>query len=99
MTMTDDAAGARFENGIAVSLLKHVYGLVDYRGENWNLQYIRTKEGREVDFCLVHDDHIDTMIECKVSENQISPQLFYFNERYDFKGIQVVQELRREKNR
>lgn len=95
--MTDDASGARFENSMAVSLLKHVYGLIDYRGENWNLQYIRTKEGREVDFCLVLDDRIDTMIECKVSESQRSPQLFYFNDRYDFRGIQVVQELRHER--
>jgi uncharacterized protein len=95
--MTDDTSGARLENCIALSLLKHVYGLVDYRGETWNLHYIRTKEGREVDFCLVHDERIDTMIECKVSENQISPQLFYFHDRYDFRGIQVVQELRHER--
>lgn len=89
--------GPRFENLIAVSLLKHLYGLTDFRGETWSLNYIRTKEGREVDFCLVHDDRIDTMIECKVSEAQISPQLFYFSERYDFKGIQLVREIRHER--
>jgi hypothetical protein len=95
--MVDGDAGARFENCMAVSLLKHVYGLVDYRGEAWDLRYLRTKDGREVDFCLVGKGRIDSIIECKVAERQVSGNLLYFCEKYGLKGYQVIQELRQER--
>jgi hypothetical protein len=41
---------------MAVCLLKNVYALQDYKGEPWQLQYLRTKDGDEVDFCLVCGD-------------------------------------------
>jgi len=39
----------------AVCLLKHVHGQVDILGQPWALHYLRTKDGVEVDFCLVRD--------------------------------------------
>ncbi|MBN1130511.1 MAG: ATP-binding protein [Chitinispirillaceae bacterium] len=88
--------GARLENCIAVSLLKHVCGLTDYQGESWSLNYLRTKDGREVDFCLVHDNRVIQAIEVKTVERRVSDNLRYFSERYDFKGIQCVKTLLQE---
>jgi uncharacterized protein len=95
--MVEGDAGARFENFMAVSLLKHVYGLVDYRGEAWDLRYLRTKDGREVDFCLVKKGRVDSIVECKVAEKQVSGHLYYFCEKYGLKGVQVLQELKQER--
>ncbi|HLD22071.1 MAG TPA: ATP-binding protein, partial [Patescibacteria group bacterium] len=41
--------GKRFENMVAVCLLKYVYERIDYRGKRTALHYLRTKEGKEVD--------------------------------------------------
>lgn len=95
--LVEGDAGARFENCIAVSLLKHLYGCADYRGEEWGLHYVRTKEGREVDFCLVKGNRIETLVECKIAERAVSPHLHYFCGKYRLKGVQAVQELRSER--
>ena len=96
--MVDGNAGVRFENCFAVSLLKHLYGLADYRGEEGGLYYMRTKDGREVDFCLVKKNTPETLLECKISEKTVSPHLHYFCEKYRLKGVQAVQELRTERS-
>ncbi|MBC8384903.1 MAG: ATP-binding protein, partial [Candidatus Cloacimonetes bacterium] len=44
--------GIKFENFIAVSLLKHSLGKTDSEGQKTELHFLRTKEGKEVDFCL-----------------------------------------------
>jgi len=89
--------GAKFENFIAVSLLKHVFGKVDYEGENFELKYLRTKDGKEVDFCLTNNDQIVEVIEAKIRNSSISKNLNYFCEKYHLKGVQVVKELKRER--
>jgi len=89
--------GAKFENFIALSLLKHVFGKVDYEGENFELKYLRTKDGKEVDFCLTNNDQIVEVIEAKIRYSNISKNLNYFCERYHLKGVQIVKELKRER--
>lgn len=89
--------GIRFENLVALSLLKHVFGKIDYEGENFELRYLRTKDGREIDFCLANDNKIVEVIEAKNRSSQISTNLIYFCRKYNLKGIQVVKELKREK--
>jgi predicted AAA+ superfamily ATPase len=88
--------GAQFENMTAVNLLKHVYGLQDYKGEQWQLQYLRNKDGDEVDFCLVKDDTAEQMIEVKVADSTIPPALRKFRKRHDIRASLVVKELKRE---
>lgn len=88
--------GAKFENLIALSLLKHIFGKIDYEGENFELKYLRTKDGREVDFCLTNNNEIIEIIEAKNRETSISKNLIYFCEKYRLKGTQVVKELKRE---
>ncbi len=86
--------GARFENLVAVSLLKHVYGKVDMEAEAYSLHYLRTKEGKEVDFALVHQDKIETLIEVKLANHELSQSLAYFHEKYNLPAIQLVKSLR-----
>jgi uncharacterized protein len=82
--------GAVFENFVAVSLLKHCFGLVDYRAENWELRYIRTKDGFEIDFCMVLDNAAIQFIEVKHRYKQIPLSLQRFSERYAVPAILLV---------
>lgn len=88
--------GVKFENMMALCLLKHLYAKIDYLGENWQLHYLRTKEGREVDFVLTKDNQADKILEVKVSDGVPSKSLIWFKEKYNFQAIQVVKELRQE---
>jgi hypothetical protein len=81
---------------VAVSLLKHALGMTDSLGRTHELRYLRTKEGHEVDFCLVTQQRPTLMIEAKVSRKRVSPSLQYFRTRYEIPAAQVVLHLRRE---
>jgi uncharacterized protein len=89
--------GAKFENFVALSLLKHVMGMMDYTGKEYSLKYLRTKDGRETDFVITKDDEAAEIIEVKVSDGNLAGNLKYFSDKYGFKGIQIVKELKREK--
>ena len=88
--------GAKLENLVALSLLKHVYAKIDYFAEEYALHYIRTKDGREVDFVLVNKGQVETMFEVKSSDDDISKSLIYFNNKYNHPAIQLVKTLRNE---
>jgi uncharacterized protein len=90
-------AGVRFENLVALSLLKHVYAMVDYKGRPYCLNYLRTKEHVEVDFCIVNDAVPDLMIEAKLSNPKPGKALINFNKKYKIPGMQLVLNLKREK--
>jgi predicted AAA+ superfamily ATPase len=89
--------GAKFENFVAVCLLKHVYAQIDYKAKNCELKYLHTKEQKEVDFALVQDKKIEKMIEVKHADSTVSPHLRYFHEKYHLPAIQVVKELKQER--
>ncbi|MCF7793882.1 MAG: ATP-binding protein [Candidatus Cloacimonetes bacterium] len=89
--------GVIFENYLAVSLLKHCQHLLDTRGINARLQYIRTKEKKEVDFCLVEDDVPILLLEAKTSDESISNSLWYFHDKYKIPAAQVVRYLKKER--
>ena len=57
--------GAKFENMVAVSLLKHLHYLEDTKGMDVSLNYIRDKEKREVDFVTRINGEVIDLIECK----------------------------------
>ena len=76
----DDPA-ARFENVIALSLLKKLHQGQDLRGEKSQLYYVRDKEKREVDFLTVVDGKVHDLVEVKLSDDKLSPHLSYFSER------------------
>ncbi len=89
--------GAKFENFIAICLLKHVYSKIDYQAKNYTLNYLRTKDGREVDFALTLDKNIEKIIEVKTKDTHINPALTYFHEKYNIPAYQVVKDLKHEK--
>jgi len=88
--------GAKFENLVAVSLLKHVFGKVDIEAKDYTLKYMRTKDGQEVDFVLVNQDKIETIIEAKFADQSISKSLIKFHEKYGYPAIQLVKSIRNE---
>ncbi len=88
--------GPRLENLVAVSLLAHVWGKVDRRGESAELCYVRTKDGREVDFALVRDGRLERLVECKVADDHPDPSLIRFAAQTGAPATQVVLRLRHE---
>lgn len=89
--------GAKLENLTAVSLLKHAYSKQDYLGQNYELFYLRTKENKEVDFALAHNNKIETLIEVKTKNKTINPALSYFHKKYNLPAIQLVYHLEKER--
>jgi len=91
--------GLKLENTCAVCLAKHAQVLQDTAGEDLSLCYVRTRDGREVDFAFCREDRITTLIEVKLTENRPTPGLLYFNGRIpDAAAFQLVQNLRQEES-
>ncbi len=88
--------GVRFENLVAVCLLKHLNAIEDYQGKRTSLKTLRTKEKKEVDFVLVVENKPVSMLEVKLSDTDISPTLRYFHKRYGIPAIQLVKNLQLE---
>ena len=94
MVLGDD--GARFENMMAISLLKHVWGITDYLGKKTELQYIRTKDGEEVDFCIVENDEAKKIIETKSGGKDYGSTLNKIHLKYNLPACAVIKDLNRE---
>jgi predicted AAA+ superfamily ATPase len=94
--MVNGDLGAKFENMVAMCLLKYCYERSDYQGQRVALHYLRTKEGKEVDFCLTNDRVIEQLIETKHANISIDPSLHYFSHKYNLPAVQLVKETKRE---
>jgi predicted AAA+ superfamily ATPase len=88
--------GPALENLTALALYKQVCFAEDGDGIPRQLRYLRTKEGREVDFVVTKDDEPQLMFEVKTSETSLSPHLKYFADRHGWPGVQLVADLRLE---
>ncbi|RLB94187.1 MAG: hypothetical protein DRH26_01945 [Deltaproteobacteria bacterium] len=95
--MVDGDEGVKFENLVAVSLLKHVYAVNDYLGKPCTLNYLRTKDKAEVDFCIANKHIPEVMIEVKRSDESPGKSILNFNRRYNIPGIQLVLNLKQER--
>jgi hypothetical protein len=73
--------GARFENLVALHLLKLRDAWNDRGLGDYELHYVRDKEKREVDFLLTKSRRPYLLLETKLSAREISPSLLYFKER------------------
>jgi hypothetical protein len=73
--------GARFENLMALHLLKLCHFLEDSEGYRVALLYLRDRAGHEVDFLVTLDHKPWFAVEAKLSSSRIDPSLTYFNER------------------
>ncbi|MFI4956058.1 MAG: ATP-binding protein [Gammaproteobacteria bacterium] len=92
--MIEATDGARLENFAAISLLKWIYHQNDCLGSEYKLHYLRTKDGREVDFAVANKKIIEHIIEVKQSDLHVHSALAYFHEKNALKAIQVVQHCR-----
>ena len=88
--------GIQLENLVALSVLGAQNLAEDRDGKCRTLHYLRTKEGREVDFLTVSEQEPRLMIEVKAADREPSPALLYFHERYGFPALQLVGDLRQE---
>jgi len=90
----------RFENLIASHLLKYAHFKEDIEGDKYELRYLRDKEKREVDFCLVKNNVPELLLEVKLNNAVISPHLIYFKNHFfpEKKAIQVTQKVERAKS-
>jgi hypothetical protein len=91
--------GARLENTCAVCLLKHVQYLFDAQGKDTDLNYIRTKDGKDSDFVIVEEGSPQTLIEVKLSDRRPARSLAYFVGRFpSARAVQLVHHLHQEEH-
>jgi uncharacterized protein len=86
-----DAVGAKYENVVANHLLKFTHYLTDVYGLRSDLYFLRDKDQREVDFCVVVEGEIEFLVEVKAKKSAISNHLKYFKEKLKAKqAFQLV---------
>lgn len=92
--------GRQLENTCAVCLLKHVQYLQDIAGKDIELNYIKTKDGKEVDFSLSQKGKATHLIEVKASDDSPSASLGMMAKKLpEASALQLVQNLRREQQK
>ncbi len=83
--------GSRLENFMAVQLQRAVASWNERGKGPYQLFYVRTKDGHEVDFAIADHKKIYSLIEVKMGETNISPQLIYLKEKLNVPlAVQVV---------
>ncbi|MEK6705279.1 MAG: ATP-binding protein [Bdellovibrionota bacterium] len=70
-----ESDGPRFENLVAVHLLKYAYWLQDTEGRRIDLRYFRLKGGEEVDFVMLENGKPFMFVECKLNDDSVNPRL------------------------
>lgn len=73
--------GARFENLVALHLLRAVHWAADVEGEKIHLRFFRHRAGAEVDFVLLRGTKPWIAVEAKLGDSDLAPPLRYFAER------------------
>ena len=89
---TIESEGARFENMVASHLQKSVHYWNDLGLGDFDLQYIRDKEKRQVDFVLTERRKPVLLVECKLRDEAPSDALIRFQDALG--GIPAVQLVR-----
>ncbi len=74
--------GSRFENLIAVHLLKWIYFEQDVNGRDLDLRFYRDKYDREVDFVIIENNKPIHLIEAKLSDSDTTKGMKYLKSRY-----------------
>ena len=88
-TLVDSRAG-RFENLVALHLLKLCHYLEDHDGYDAELRYLRDRAGREVDFLVTLGGKPWFAVEVKLTDAQIDPSLRYFRDRLSLRHCYQV---------
>ena len=86
--ITDGAV--RFENMVALELLRAVAQWNEHGWGNFSLHYLRDKEKREVDFLIAQDNQPFLLVEAKASETDTAENLKYFQSLLNVPAVQLV---------
>lgn len=90
--------GIKLENIIANALLKELQFLEDVHGTSTQLHFLRTKDGKEIDFLVVINNQPHYLIEVKWSDDTPHKHFQHFDQYMaKTKKIQLVKEIKREK--
>ncbi len=84
--------GKRFENFLAVQIKRATSAWTEWGKGDFRLMYVRTKDGREVDFVVTESGKPLLLIECKRNDKTLSPHLKYFKDRMKVQlAFQVIE--------
>ena len=96
--MVQGDEGTRLENLVACALLKEVQRAQDVDGAVLDLQFLRTKDGHEIDFLITREKLPFQLIEAKWKDNKLSPNFKKILPAEPLSRIQVVGELEESKS-
>jgi hypothetical protein len=83
--------GARFENMLALHLLRTVHWAADVEGQKLQLRYFRHRSGLEVDFVVLRGRRPWLAVEATLADSELTRGLRYFVERANPElALQVV---------
>ncbi|MFH1726814.1 MAG: DUF4143 domain-containing protein [Pseudomonadota bacterium] len=85
-----DDAGKRFENMIALLLLKWVSSMNEQTLGDYSLNYLRDQSRREVDFVLLKDNKPLFLIEAKLSDVKFTSASLYYHKLLNIPIMQLV---------
>jgi predicted AAA+ superfamily ATPase len=90
--------GVRLENVTACALIKEIQFREDCFGDELQLHYLRTKDGREIDFFVTEEGEGKMMLEVKGADFNRSRNFSLFEQYFPETGkVQIVKELKKEK--
>ena len=84
--------GARFENLVAVELLRAVEAWNDQGAGKFSLHYLRNKEKQEVDFLLAENNRPVLLVETKVSASAPTVSLLTFQNVLNIPAVVLVKD-------
>ena len=91
--------GQRFENLVALHLLKLCHLWTDFGYGNFELFYVRDREKREVDFLITERGKPFALVEAKLTASDVDSSLRYYTNRFKPRySIQIVRKPERFKN-
>lgn len=95
-TYAGDDKGARLENIVACALIKELEYIEDTTGKNTSLHYLRTNDGKELDFLICIDSKATHLIEVKSADTDPASGFKHFSAYFpQAKCIQLVKNCTR----
>lgn len=90
--------GAKLENMVANALIKELDFIRDTRGDRVALHYLRTRDGKEIDFLVCINDQPVLMLEVKLTNGEPASGFKHFSQFLPHaRQLQLVKQLDREK--
>ena len=80
----------RFENMIGLELYRAILNWNDLGLGDFSMHYIRNKEKEEIDFLICKNHQPAILIECKLSDENVSSSLIKFQNKLNVPAVQLV---------